>query len=255
MNIEILGCSGGIGHGLKTTTFLLDQQLLIDAGTGVELLTPEQMLAIRDVVITHAHLDHIAGLPLMLATIYDRHQHPVDVYGHPDVIEALKNHIFNWTIWPDYTCLPEQRPILRLHSIREGEKLSLQGKTLQALPAAHPTPTLGYYVSDGRHGFAFSGDSGCNDALWPLLNRIKPDLLIVDVSFTDEVDELARLSGHLTPSQLRQQLTRFQHRDTRILITHLKPGFEDAIIEHCQRLLPEWRVERLEQGARIRLGL
>lgn len=252
MKLEILGCSGGIGHGLKTTTFLVDDSLLIDAGTGVELLKMDQMLAIKDVVITHAHLDHIIGLPLMLATIYDQHKTPINIYALPEVVEALKTHIFNWTIWPDYTCLPEEKPIINLHSVNVGDQLSLQGKTIEVIPAEHPSPTVGYLVSDGQASFAFSGDTGINDALWPILNTKKPDILIIDVSFTDEVDELARLSGHLTPSHLASQLELLSH-PARVMITHLKPGFEDTIMQQCRQILPSWQIDRLHHGDIINL--
>lgn len=247
MKIEILGCSGGIGPGLKTTTFLLDDRTLIDAGTGIELLPMEQMLSIREIFITHSHLDHIVGLPLMLATIFDNHQEPIKVHGLPQVIDALKSHIFNWTVWPDYTQLPEDKPIIELNTLQVGDKITLKDKTLQVLPAEHPTPTVGYFVADQNHSFAFTGDNGCNDPLWPILNRLKPELLIIDVSFTDEVGELARLSGHLTPSLLAEQLKQFKH-PARIMITHLKPGFEDMIMQQCRHLLPDWQIDRLHHN-------
>ncbi|MFY0676661.1 MAG: 3',5'-cyclic-nucleotide phosphodiesterase [Neptuniibacter sp.] len=247
MKLEILGCSGGIGHGLKTTTFLIDESLLLDAGTGVELLKMDQMLAIRDVIITHAHIDHIIGLPLMLATIYDQHQEPINVYALPEVIEALKQHIFNWTIWPDYTQLPENKPIIRLHKVNVGDRLQLQGKTIEVLPSVHPTPTVGYFISTDQASFAFTGDTGINNDLWPILNQRKPDTVIIDVSFTDEVDELAKLSGHLTPSHLADQLKLFSH-PARVLITHLKPGFEDTIMQQCRQILPNWQIDRLHHG-------
>ncbi|MGB0468658.1 MAG: MBL fold metallo-hydrolase [Pontibacterium sp.] len=247
MKLDILGCSGGIGKGLKTTTFLVDDTLVIDAGTGLELLDMAQMLTIRSIVITHAHLDHIVGLPLMLATIYDRHQQPIDVYALPQVIGALKTHIFNWIIWPDYTQLPEANPILKLHPLNVGETLEIQGKQIQVLPAEHPTPTAGYLISDKQSSFAFTGDNGCNNQLWPILNTAKPDLLIIDVSFTDDQDQLARLSGHLTPAQLATQLAQFKH-SAQIKITHLKPGLEEAIIQQCHQHLPDRSIERLQSG-------
>ena len=252
MKIDILGCSGGVGRGLKTTTFLIDDSLLLDAGTGIELLTMDQMLSIRDVMITHAHIDHIIGLPLMLATIFDQHKHPINVYALPEVIDALKTHIFNWTIWPDYTCLPEKKPIIRLHPIQQGDRFQLQDKIIDVIPANHPSPTVGYIIKDDNSSLAFSGDTGINDALWPLLNKAKPQLLIIDVSFTDEVDELARLSGHLTPSHLAQQLKQYQHK-SRIMITHLKPGFEDKIMQQCRHLLPDWQIDRLHHNDIIEL--
>lgn len=247
MNIEVLGCSGGIGKGLKTTSFLVDHTLALDAGTGFEQLTMEQMLEIRYLLITHAHLDHIAGLPLMLSTIYDRHRHPIDIYALPEVIEALQRHIFNWTIWPDYTRLPEDNPIIHLHEVAVGDQLHLSDKTVEVLPAQHPTPTVGYLIADAQSSFAFSGDNGRNPDLWPLLNQHQPDMLIIDVSFTDELDELAQLSGHLTPSQLADELGHLEH-PTQIMVTHLKPGFETVIMEQCHQLLPHWDIQQLEQG-------
>ncbi|WP_428034550.1 MBL fold metallo-hydrolase [Amphritea sp.] len=252
MKIEILGCSGGIGPGLKTTTFLIDDTLLLDSGTGVELLSMERMLNIRDVVITHGHLDHIIGLPLMLATIFDQHQQPIHVYALPKVIAALEQHIFNWTIWPDYTKLPEERPIISLHQVEVGDALTIQGKTVTVLPSEHPTPTVGYLIDNGQNSFVFTGDTGSNDKLWPLINQHKPDLLIIDVSFTDESDQLARLSGHLTPALLAQQLIQLT-QNPRIAITHLKPGVEDTIMQQCQRLLPQRQIDRLHQGEVITL--
>ncbi|BBB25818.1 3',5'-cyclic-nucleotide phosphodiesterase [Amphritea japonica] len=252
MKIEILGCSGGIGQGLKTTTFLIDDSLLLDAGTGVELMTMEQMLNIRDIVITHAHLDHIIGLPLMLATIFDHNPTPINIYALPEVISALKQHIFNWVIWPDYTVLPEERPIIKMHSVNVSETLLIQQKKIEVIPAQHPTPTTGYLVSDGQNSFAFTGDSGINDSLWPILNDRNPDLLIIDVSFTNESEELARLSGHLTPSLLSQQILQLQI-DPRIAITHLKPGVEGIIMQQCQQLLPQHQIDRLNHGEVISL--
>lgn len=250
MKVEILGCSGGIGQGLKTTTFLVDEHLLLDAGTGVELLTLERMLSIRSVLITHAHIDHIVGLPLMLATIFDSHKHPVDVYALPAVIDALQTHIFNWTVWPDYTQLPEQNPIVRLHKVDIGETLTIADKAIEVLPSAHPTPTAGYIISADQQRFAFTGDTGENDALWPILNERKPDMLVIDVSFTDDEDELARLSGHLTPAQLAGQLQQLSC-DPKIWVTHMKPGFEKKIIGQCLRLRRDRPIDYLRQGQLI----
>jgi len=252
VNIEILGCSGGIGKNLKTTTFLINESLLLDAGTGVELLTLDQMTSIRQVLITHAHLDHIVGLPLMLATIYDAHRHPIDVYALPEVIDALQQHIFNWTLWPDYTVLPEDKPIVRLHKVDVGDRLKLDNLQVSVLPSEHPTPTCGYLLADAESSFAFSGDTGCNDALWPILNQHRPQMLIIDVSFTNELDGLAKLSGHLTPAQLAEQLSQLDY-NCEVLITHLKPGFEEEIMQQCEPLLEKHNARRLLHNERIEL--
>lgn len=234
MKIDILGCSGGIGPGLQTTTFLVDDSLLVDAGSGLGSLSIEQMLAVRNVVITHAHIDHILGLPLMLATIYDQHIEPVDVYASEPVIAALRQHIFNWTIWPDFSQLPAHRPILRLHSVEEDSEFQVADYRIRSLPADHPSPAMGYLISDGNSSFAFTGDSGFHPPFWHKVNELRPQLLIVDVSFTDDALELARDSGHMTAAQLSEAVALLSYCP-QIRITHLKAGFEQAISDQCGR--------------------
>ncbi|MBR9884079.1 MAG: 3',5'-cyclic-nucleotide phosphodiesterase, partial [Oceanospirillales bacterium] len=237
MKIDILGCSGGIGPGLHTTAFRVDKHLLVDAGSGVGTLTLEQMLDIRSVIITHAHIDHILGLPLMLATIYDQHTHPVHVYASSSVISALKDHIFNWTIWPDFTQLPAERPILQLHTVDPDSELEIENYRITTLPADHPSPAVGYLVNDGQSSFAFTGDSGYHPPFWHQVNRHQPELIIVDISFTDDARELANDSGHMTSSQLQQALALLDYTPD-VRITHLKAGFEQAISAECSSTDP-----------------
>ena len=106
MKIRVLGCSGAIAKGCKTTSFLIDDRLLVDAGTGVGDLSLADMAQIDDVLITHAHLDHVAALPLMLDAVASSRQQPVRVHALPETIQALKTHIFNNTIWPDFSVIP-----------------------------------------------------------------------------------------------------------------------------------------------------
>ena len=67
MKLRVLGCSGGIGgRHLRTTSFLVDHDILLDAGSGVAELSVGELAAIDHVFLTHAHLDHVLALPLMI---------------------------------------------------------------------------------------------------------------------------------------------------------------------------------------------
>src|SRR3569833_975084 len=126
MKIKVLGCSGGIGHGRRTTSLLVDETLLLDAGTGICDLSFSAMAAVRDVLVTHAHLDHVSGLALMIDTVFDRIKHPIVVRTTAETIAILREHLFNWQLWPDFTQLPDTNaPRLRYEPLAVGEAVEL----------------------------------------------------------------------------------------------------------------------------------
>ncbi len=132
MKVRVLGCSGAIARDCRTTSFLVDQDVLIDAGTGVGELTRDDMLRIEHVFLTHSHLDHVAGLPLMVDTMAcDRIGRPVHVHALPQTIAALRAHVFNGVIWPDFSCLPSpDMPLVRFHPLEVGELRELSGRVI-----------------------------------------------------------------------------------------------------------------------------
>ena len=124
MQIRVLGCSGAIAKDCRTTSFLVGDSILIDAGTGVGDLTLEEMGRIDHVLLTHSHLDHIAALPLMLDSVSSLRRSPVQVHALPATIEALQAHVFNNTIWPDFSVIPSQAsPFLRYQAFSTGDKV------------------------------------------------------------------------------------------------------------------------------------
>jgi len=234
VKIRILGCSGGLGPGRRTTSFLVDDELLIDAGSGLEQLSMEQLLRIRDVVITHAHIDHIMGLPLMLGTIYEQHQVPVRVHALDEVLTALHQHVFNWTLWPDFTCLPRERPILELAPVELDRRYNVGGYQVVPLPATHPVPSAGFWVADAEGcSFAFTGDSGFHPPFWQRVNAYRPQLVIADVSFASESADLAADSGHMMVEQLGQVLSLLEYRPE-IRATHFKVGQEERLVRRLE---------------------
>ena len=144
MKIRILGCSGGVGQGLRTTALLVDEDILIDAGSGVGDLTLDEMAAVRHIFLTHSHLDHISFIPLMLDSIFEQRGEPLVVHGQQATIEALQRHIFNWVIWPDFARLPTaEHPVLRYEVMTPGQVLNIGQRSFEMIPVEHAVPGVG----------------------------------------------------------------------------------------------------------------
>src|SRR5215208_5069884 len=148
MRLRVLGCSGGIGgRHLRTTSFLLDSDVLIDAGTGVGDLTLAELSQIDHIFVTHSHLDHVASIPFLVDTVGGMRTKPLTVYSTRATIEILKNHLFNWAIWPDFSEIPTpEAPFLRYEEVMLGETVRLGTRSITALPARHTVPAVGYHL-------------------------------------------------------------------------------------------------------------
>lgn len=236
MKFRVLGCSGGIGGALRTTSFLLDDDVLIDAGTGVCSLTLEEMCRIDTIFLTHSHLDHIASIPLLVDSVGYLRKKPITVYGIAETIAALGRHIFNSVIWPDFTVIPSpESPYLRYETLVLGETVEVGGRKITSLPANHTVPAVGYHLDSGAGSLVFSGDTTTNDALWDAVNRIRNlKYLIVETAFSNSELDLAILSKHLCPSLLGEELKKFKGGGP-IYITHLKPGELGLIMQEVEQ--------------------
>lgn len=233
MKFSVLGCSGGIGGHFHTTSFLVDRDILIDAGTGVGELSLAELAAIDHVFITHSHMDHICSLPLLLDSIAGMRDRPVTVYAASDTLDILKQHIFNWKVWPDFSEIYRgAHAVMRYQAIALGELIDLQGRKITALPAVHTVPAVGYHLDSGQGSLVFSGDTYINDGLWAAVNGINNlRYLIIETAFPNHEKDLAIISQHLCPSLLAGELEKYQG-DAEIFITHLKP--DDAELTMAQ---------------------
>lgn len=241
MKVTVLGCSGAIGGPqLRTTSLLIDQDILVDAGTGVGDLSLEQMRLIDHVFLTHAHLDHIACLPLLIDAVGGERQQPLVVYAQEETLQSLRKHIFNWTIWPDFSELPsKEAPWLRFETIRVGIPTCLNGREITAIPAVHTISAVGYQLNSGAHSLVFTGDTTVNPAFWPVVNAIENLVaLVIETAFPDEERELAILSRHLCPSLLAEELGHLD-RPAEVWITHVKPSQAALTLEQITRHLPD----------------
>lgn len=232
MKMRVLGCAGGIGGRERLTTCLMvDRDLLLDAGTGVASLSLDELTQIRHVFITHSHLDHVAGLALLVDAAQVNKAGGITVYATQKVIDALKKHLFNWVLWPDFSTIPNpSEPVMRWQAIEHGATLALDGRLITPFAVNHTVGSSAYWMRAASGGFLFTGDMGSTPALWekmaaePLLRQV-----IVDCSFTNADRALAEKSLHFCPHTLSEEI-RTLPQAIEFLIYHLKPGQEELIM-------------------------
>ena len=239
MKLRVLGCSGAIARDCRTTAFLVDEDVLVDAGTGVGDLPLEDMERIGHVFLTHSHLDHVAALPLMLDAVGARRSAPVQVHALPATIEALRAHVFNGTIWPDFSRIPTpDAPFVQFCPLAVGQRIPVGGKTVEVLPAEHTVPAVGFAVSDSQaqgNCWVYTGDTGPNPALWQRVNQLLVEALVIETAFAEQDASLAQLSQHLSPQALAQELSCIAPgHHFPIYITHTKPSQTGQIMNEIR---------------------
>ncbi|RZJ15461.1 MAG: 3',5'-cyclic-nucleotide phosphodiesterase [Acidovorax sp.] len=231
MKVRVLGCSGAIAKDCRTTSFLIDNNILVDAGTGVGDLTLNEMTEINHVFLTHSHLDHIAALPLMVDSVSSFRKFPLQIHALPATIDALRTHIFNNIIWPDFGAIPSvDEPFVRFLPLHAGEQRTVAGLTIEALPAVHTVPALGYAIRGSSGWWVFSGDTERNPAFWQRINELHAVMLVIETAFSDCESALARRSLHLSPTTLLLELQSLELPDCKVFITHTKPAQTTVIL-------------------------
>ncbi|MDN5873742.1 MAG: 3',5'-cyclic-nucleotide phosphodiesterase [Sinobacteraceae bacterium] len=248
MKIEILGCNGGVGPGLRSTCLRIVSCLLVDTGTGACELSPQEMAALTDVFLTHAHLDHTVGLAFIADNRIGRAPRPLAVHAQAETLQVLHEHLFNWQVWPDFTALPDSdNPTLRFIPL-PAAPARCQGLEFIPFPSQHTIPTTGYAIRHSGGVFAFTGDTYGHPAMWQSLNALERlDQLMIEVSYGDELADVGTVARHLTPARLAQQLKALHHRP-QLLLSHHKTGQETAVRQQCQAALGNWRYRHLHNG-------
>lgn len=246
MKIKVLGCSGGIGGDQYTTALLVDDDILIDAGTGVNRLSMEALARIDHVFITHSHMDHITSIPLMVDTVARMRDKPLVLHATEATLGILRGHIFNWEIWPDFSRIPTATaPYMRYETIAIGKPVQIGERRITALPANHAVPAVGYQLDSGTASLVFTGDTTVNDPFWEIVNGIgNLRYLIIETAFSNKEREIAVLSKHLCPSMLQGELTKLK-RPAEIYITHLKPGEDALIMREIDACIGDYQARRL----------
>ncbi|WP_298834066.1 3',5'-cyclic-nucleotide phosphodiesterase [uncultured Piscinibacter sp.] len=259
MIFHVLGCSGSIAAGCRTTAFLVDDDMLVDAGTGVGDLPLEALARIDHILISHSHLDHVLSIGLLADSVMRVRsaagRGPIQVHALPETLAALRAHVFNGVIWPDFTRLPSaEQPILQLVPFALGEQLTLGGKRVEVISASHTVPACGFAVDGGDAGWwVYTGDTGPNPALWMRLRHMKIAHLVIETAFSDEERQLAYISRHLCPAALGHELAQLPG-SVEVHITHIKPGEMEAVMSEIGKLASGHRIRALAAGQTMVLG-
>lgn len=250
MRLRVLGCSGGIGgRHLRTTSFLLDSDILVDAGTGVGDLSLAELSLIDHVFVTHSHLDHVTSIPFLVDTVGGMRLRPLTVYSTRGTIEILKNHLFNWSVWPDFSEIPDaESPFMRYEEIEIGRTLTITGREITPLPAHHTVPAVGYHLDSGKASLVYTGDTGPNNALWKIVNQINNlKYLIIETAFSNKERQLADMSRHLCPETLMEELAKLE-RSAEVYVTHLKPGEIELTMQEIEECAGAVRPRMLQNN-------
>lgn len=254
MKIEVLGCHGSETPEANAAGFLINDHILLEAGTASSVLSMERQQKIKHVIISHLHLDHIKSLPFLADNRIGEEENSLTVYGIQEVIDGLKTHVFNDSVWPDFTRIENGKtPLLLFHPLVQG--VTTQIGDVEVLPVAvkHSIPSVGLLIRHEGRSLLYTGDTAPTQEIWNLAAKT-PDLasLIIESSFPDRMQKIATISGHMTPSVLVQEIRKMNRPEVPIYIFHMKPKYEEIIVKEIKRLLGN-RVHLLREGEIIRL--
>lgn len=235
MKVKVLGSSGAELPGYNSPAFLVDGKVLLDAGTIGTSLRENSQWEIRDILITHAHLDHIKAIPFLADNIVIKNRrHSVTLFATEVTLKTIRDHLLNDKLWPDFTRISASiEPVIKMKTIVPGKSFSVHGYSVIAYPMSHTVPAVGYIIRDGfGRTLLYTGDTGPTQQIWASSHHIH--VMIIEVSFPNSMEELAITTGHLTPNLMGLEIDKMKHRPQRILITHIKPQYMARIGKELQ---------------------
>lgn len=239
MQLRVVGCHGGETPKHRTSAFVVDERLAIDAGSLTSGLDLKLQYQLEAVLVSHAHLDHVRDLATIADNRAQRGCPPLLVAGTKPTLDVLKRHFFNGLLWPNFTRIPsEKQPTIAYKALRPEVRTEIAGYGVRAIEVTHTIDTCAFIIENGGGSIAYSGDTGPTDRLWEVLNQQK-DLraLLMEVSFPNEEQRVATLSGHHTPQTLLPDLEKYRSpKDLPILLFHIKPTFQSRVEKQCAKL-------------------
>ena len=250
MIIKVLGAAGSEVPGHNCPAFLVDDTLLLDAGTVALALNIREERTLRWILLSHAHLDHIKGIPFLLDNLVTRSTgNTITVLSGKDVLADLKKNIFNDRIWPDFSRIPTPAlPVLRYKSIGTARPVEIDGYMVTMEKVHHAVPAYGYIIEKaGGKSIAYTGDTGPTHRFWERMAAHEVKYLIMETSFPNRLEKLALATGHLTPSLLEGEIAKMSRPPEKIFIMHLKPQFLQEIEMEIQAL-EHGNIEFLKDG-------
>ena len=255
MRIKVLGASGTEVPGHNCPAFLIDGKILLDAGTIAVSLNIREEHSLKWILLTHAHLDHIKGIPFLLDNLVTRSTgNTITVLSGKDVLDDLKKNIFNGRIWPDFTRIPSpEHPSLKYLPLRTERPVEIDGYKVTMEKVHHTVPAYGFIIEKaGKKSIAYTGDTGPTHRFWERMAAHEVKHLIMETSFPNRLEKLALASGHLTPSLLEKEIAKMSPLPEKIFIMHIKPQYLQEIEMEIQSL-EHANIEFLKDGEVIEI--
>lgn len=230
--------NGAASPGQHLTCFLIDDSVAFDAGSLAMASNARQKQRVRDIVISHAHLDHIAGLPLFIDDLFATLTEPIRIYAAGEVIEILERDIFNWSVYPRFSELSNQgSPVLEYREIEAGARFEVGHLSVLPVGVNHKVPSSGFVVSDGPTTIALTGDTAATDQFWETVNTENDvSAVLIECAFPNELADLAVISHHLTPAGLQKELSKLEREDCAVYVVNIKPAYREDTIRQIGRL-------------------
>jgi ribonuclease BN (tRNA processing enzyme) len=255
MKIRVLGCHGSQLPNYNTTSFLLEKNILIDAGTVTTVLSLREQLKIDYVFITHAHLDHVRDIAFLADNIFfQRRKKPLLIVSTKGILEAIHRHLFNKVIWPDFSKIPSAKePLIKFQAIVSGKKQTIGDLRISAIDLHHVVETVGYVIEAKNRAAIFLGDTGPTEEAWQVAQKTKGlKAIFIETSLPDSMKEIAGLTRHLTPLSLQAELRKLKSKKPDIYLYHMKPSYRKAIRKEVAAI-KERKIHIIEDGQIIRL--
>jgi glyoxylase-like metal-dependent hydrolase (beta-lactamase superfamily II) len=253
MILRALGCSGSVLPGESHFSLLVGSSVLIDMGSAASALTLEEQCAVRDILLTHAHLDHTKDIGFFAENVFLRIEEPVRLHGTRETLESVRRHLLNDSVWPDFTSLPtDADPTLIYTPFGPDETLTLGDLTVHPMPNGHMPGSVGFLLSSPVGAVFVSGDTGPTDQVpLPMLrSRDRIRAVLMEVSFPNRLQDVATASRHLTPATLAGQIERMALPDVPVYLFHLKGSARDETIREIDALGDD-RFRLLRPGTEI----
>jgi ribonuclease BN (tRNA processing enzyme) len=238
MKIRVLGAFGGEGLGHRPSAFLINDKILIDGGSVSGALTVPEQLAVEHAIVSHAHLDHIAGLVYLTETLaFCELGAAVTIASIDPVIGALRAGVFNNALWPDFSKIPHPDvPVVKYRALIEDVEQRVGNLWVTPVAVNHTVPTAGFIVHDGSTGVVYSGDTGPTEALWQAARGLRGlRAVIVECAFPNRLGPLAQVAKHMTPALIQRELDKLPP-DVPVWIFHVKPQFHEEVAEELARI-------------------
>ncbi|MFH1262584.1 MAG: 3',5'-cyclic-nucleotide phosphodiesterase [Pseudomonadota bacterium] len=250
MIFKVLGSSGSELGRFHPCSFLIDSSVLVDMGSAASRLTLQEQGAITDILLSHPHLDHSKDLAFFSENVFAVFQNPVTVHGTAGTIEAIRAHLFNNRIWPDFTSLPSQaKPILRYEVFEPGRPFHVGGVEVHAVPVNHLGGCVAMFFKGPKGTVLYTGDTGPTDAVWKEANRRGNEIvaILLECSLPNRMADVARKSGHHTSETLSREIGKISGNEVSIFIYHLKAPYEQEILTELRKI-DDPRLRMLEPG-------